>query len=98
MGSVSRRVAYLRVLESMRPVRIDTFFYGQNCFSKCVAELDLNEHGVGGGLLNNLLFPISTYTVHCTGGRGNNKDFAITLLTKNVEVTVEGNLKLTTLL
>ena len=61
MGSVSRRVAYLRVLESMRPVRIDTFFYGQNCFSKCVAELDLNEHGVGGGLLNNLLFPISTY-------------------------------------
>ena len=40
MGSVGRRVAYLRVLESMRPVRIDTFFYGQNCFSKCVAELD----------------------------------------------------------
>ena len=61
MGSVGRRVAYLRVLESMRPVRIDTFFYGQNCFSKCVAELDLNEHGVGGGLLNSLLFPISTY-------------------------------------
>ena len=61
VGSVGRRVANLRVLESMKPVRIDTFFYGQNCFSKCVAELDLNEHGVGGGLLNNLLFPISTY-------------------------------------